>query len=98
MLGCARPKNAKRVAASMNRLDFEGRVAAVTGGATGIGLAVAQRLRASGGRVSLWDRDRDALARAGASLGEGTDLRHVDVADSDNVAAAARATAAALGR
>ena len=82
----------------MNRLDFEGRVAAISGGATGIGLAVAQRLTASGGRVSLWDRDQDALARAGASLGQGTDLRHVDVTDSGGVAAAAQATAAALGR
>ena len=82
----------------MNRLDFEGRVAVITGGATGIGLAVAQRLKASGGRVSLWDRDQDALTRAGASLGPETDLRSVDVADPDSVAAAAQATAAALGQ
>ncbi len=82
----------------MNRLDFEGRVAVVTGGATGIGLAVAQRLKASGGRVSLWDRDPSALDRAAATLGQGTDIRSVDVADADGVAAAAQATAAALGR
>jgi 3-oxoacyl-[acyl-carrier protein] reductase len=82
----------------MNRLDFEGRVAVVTGGATGIGLAVAQRLKASGGRVSLWDRDRGALARAAATLGQETDVRTVDVADADGVATAARATATALGR
>ena len=82
----------------MNRLDFEGRVAVITGGATGIGLAVAQRLKTSGGRVSLWDRDQDALTRAGASLGPETDLRSVDVADPDSVAAAAQATAAALGQ
>ena len=82
----------------MNRLDFEGRVAVVTGGATGIGLAVAQRLKTSGGRVSLWDRDATALANAAATLGQGTDVRKVDVADSDVVAGAARLTAAALGR
>lgn len=82
----------------MNRLDFEGRVAVITGGATGIGFAIAQRLRASGGSVSLWDRDAAALARAAASLGKGTDTRKVDVADADGVADAARSTAADLGR
>ncbi|HEY7945646.1 MAG TPA: SDR family NAD(P)-dependent oxidoreductase [Casimicrobiaceae bacterium] len=82
----------------MNRLDFEGRVAVVTGGATGIGFAIAQRLKASGGRVSLWDRDTAALTRAAASLGEGTDMRAVDVTDAAGIAGAAASTAAALGR
>jgi len=82
----------------MNRLDFEGRVAVVSCGATGIGFAIAQRLKASGGRISLWDRDQSALARAAASLGKGADVREVDVADPDGVTAAARATAETLGR
>ena len=82
----------------MNRLDFDDQVAVISGGATGIGFAVAQRLKASGGRVSLWDRDASALDRAAVTLGQGTDVREVDVADADGVAAAARATAAALGR
>ena len=82
----------------MNRLDFDGQVAIISGGATGIGLAVAQRLLASGGRVSLWDRDPSALEQAAATLGQGADVRRVDVADADGVAAAAQATAAALGR
>jgi 2-dehydro-3-deoxy-L-rhamnonate dehydrogenase (NAD+) len=38
----------------MNRLDFEGRTAIVTGGAQGIGLAIARRLLASAARVRLW--------------------------------------------
>jgi NAD(P)-dependent dehydrogenase (short-subunit alcohol dehydrogenase family) len=82
----------------MNHLDFNGRTAVITGGAAGIGLAIAQRLIASGGRVSLWDRDAAALATAQAALGHGTDTRGVDVADPASVDAAARATAAALGR
>ena len=41
----------------MNQLDFKGRSAIVTGGAAGIGLAIAARLAASGARVSVWDRD-----------------------------------------
>ncbi|MEP6996743.1 MAG: SDR family NAD(P)-dependent oxidoreductase [Betaproteobacteria bacterium] len=82
----------------MNGLDFDGRVAVVSGGATGIGFAIAQRLKASGGRISLWDRDAAALEKAAATLGEGTDMRTVDVADADGVARVARSAAAALGR
>ena len=48
----------------MNQLDLQGRSAIVTGGAAGIGFAIAQRLAASGARVSLWDRDDKALAEA----------------------------------
>ena len=47
----------------MNQLDFKGRHAVVTGGATGLGFAIAQRLLASGGSVTLWDRD-EAGARS----------------------------------
>jgi NAD(P)-dependent dehydrogenase (short-subunit alcohol dehydrogenase family) len=82
----------------MNQLDFKDRVAVITGGAVGIGYAVAQRLVASGARVSLWDRDPAALAKAKASLGAATDTRTVDVADAAAVDAAARAVAAALSR
>jgi 3-oxoacyl-[acyl-carrier protein] reductase len=82
----------------MNRLDFDGQVVVISGGATGIGLAVAQRLKASGGQVSLWDRDASALEQAAATLGQGVDVRKVDVADANGIAAAAQATAAALGR
>ena len=56
----------------MNRLDFDGRTAVITGGAAGIGLAIAQRLIASGGRVSLWDRDPSALKSAQSALGKAT--------------------------
>jgi len=82
----------------MNQLDFKGRAAVVTGGAVGIGFAVAQRLVASGARVSLWDRDAAALERAKVALGDGTDTRVVDVADAASVETAARTTATALSR
>ena len=81
----------------MNQLDFNGRTAVITGGAAGIGLAIAQRLIASGGRVSVWDRDAAALDKAKAALSAGTDMRVVDVADAASVGAAAQATTAALG-
>jgi 2-dehydro-3-deoxy-L-rhamnonate dehydrogenase (NAD+) len=82
----------------MNQLDFKDRVAVITGGAVGIGFAVAQRLIASGAAVSLWDRDAAALAKAKSALGATTDTRVVDVADAASVDAAAKATRAALSR
>ncbi|HEV8380782.1 MAG TPA: SDR family NAD(P)-dependent oxidoreductase [Gemmatimonadales bacterium] len=82
----------------MNQLDFNGRTAVITGGAAGIGLAVAQRLVASGGRVSLWDRDAAALDQARGALGAATDARVVDVSDAASVEAATQETVLALER
>jgi len=41
----------------MNKLDFAGRHAVVTGGSAGIGAAIVKRLKASGATVSVWDLD-----------------------------------------
>jgi NAD(P)-dependent dehydrogenase (short-subunit alcohol dehydrogenase family) len=41
----------------MNRLDFSGRTAIVTGGAQGIGAAIVKRLKSSGANVIVWDLD-----------------------------------------
>lgn len=79
----------------MNSYDMKGRVAVVTGGAQGIGLAVAQLLAASGARLSLWDMD-EAMTRD-AAKGIGAQALKVDVSDTAAVAAAAEATKAALG-
>src|SRR5438477_8933875 len=84
-------------ARAMNRLDFEGRTAVVTGGAAGIGLAIAQRLMASGARVSLWDRDAKALAVAAPGLGS-AHTASLDVADESQVQAALASTVKALGK
>ena len=82
----------------MNKLDFEGRVAVVTGGAQGIGLAVAQRLVTSGARVCLWDVTQQHLDEARAVLGAAAQTIRVDVANDREVADAAKATAEAQGR
>lgn len=81
----------------MNQLDMKGRGAIVTGGAAGIGLAIAQRLAASGAKLSLWDRDAAALASAAQALA-GAHTVQLDVTREDEVAAAVAASAAALGR
>jgi 2-dehydro-3-deoxy-L-rhamnonate dehydrogenase (NAD+) len=83
--------------AQMNELDFKGRTAVISGGASGIGLAVARRLVASGGRVSLWDRDPVALEKAQAALAHDTDTQLVDVTDPVAVDAAAQAAARTFG-
>ena len=83
----------------MNRIDLEGRRAVVTGGAQGIGRAIAERLLRSGARVSLWDRDSDILAGAAddlAALGK-VHQAEIDVTDIDAVESAAAATQRALG-
>ncbi len=77
---------------------MEGQVAVITGGARGIGLAVARRLAAEGARVALWDRDAAALEDARASLTEANSVACVlDITDEEAVAAAAAETAEALG-
>lgn len=73
---------------------FENQLAIVTGGAQGIGRAVAERLAAGGARIALWDRDADLCAQAAAEIGGGTTSHVVDIADWDSVAAATQATLA----
>lgn len=75
---------------------FAGRRAVVTGGAAGIGRAVAARLVAEGGAVCLWDMDEAALVAAASELGA-TETCAVDVADPDAVHAAMERSAAAMG-
>ena len=81
----------------MNRIDLDGRTAVVTGGAAGIGFAIARRMAASGAHVVLWDRDAEGLAAARAKLGD-ADAVEADIADPDSVAAAVERTRAARGK
>jgi NAD(P)-dependent dehydrogenase (short-subunit alcohol dehydrogenase family) len=82
----------------MNQLDFAGRHAVVTGGATGLGYGFAQRLIASGGSVTLWDRDSEAVAKAAWALGAKAFALTVDVSQQPSVAKAVAATLAQAKR
>ena len=63
----------------MNQLDLAGRHAVITGGAVGLGFAIAERVLASGGAVTLWDRDEAALQRAKTQLDAGLTASPVNV-------------------
>jgi 3-oxoacyl-[acyl-carrier protein] reductase len=75
---------------------FDGRTAIVTGGASGLGKAVAKRIVAEGGKVCLWDMNPDALATAKDEIGA-THTVAIDVSDHAAVANAATESNAALG-
>ena len=82
----------------MNALDLQGRKAVVTGGASGIGLAIAHRLAMSGATVTLWDVSENAMLSAATTLGSSAAMCVVvDVSDSRAVDAAAAQTLDHLG-
>jgi 3-oxoacyl-[acyl-carrier protein] reductase len=83
----------------MNTYDLSGRRAIVTGGAQGFGRAIAERLLASGARVSPWDRDAERLAETAGELSRLGDVitSVVDVTDADAVDGAARDVARRFG-
>src|SRR5436190_3692702 len=90
-LGCRRGRLRIRTAA----MRLEGRIALVTGGASGIGAATARRLAAEGARVAVADID-DEGARAVAGEIDGLAV-HLDVADGASVGAGVAEAASALG-
>jgi 3-oxoacyl-[acyl-carrier protein] reductase len=77
----------------MTRIDLTGQFAIVTGGARGIGYAIAERLLDSGATCLLWDRDGAELRAAAGRLGTrgAVHTAVVDVADAEAVATAAAA-------
>jgi len=83
---------------AMVQYNYQGQVAVITGGAQGIGLAVAQRLLEGNAKVALWDANGQALEDAKAQL-KSTDVFAflVDVTDLSQVEKAAAETENALG-
>jgi NAD(P)-dependent dehydrogenase (short-subunit alcohol dehydrogenase family) len=68
--------------------QLEGKTALITGGALGIGLAVAQRFAREGARVILADRNGEGAAAAAAEIGANARAVTMDISDEDAVAAA----------
>jgi NAD(P)-dependent dehydrogenase (short-subunit alcohol dehydrogenase family) len=62
-------------------IRLDGKVALVTGAASGIGRAIAQGMHSSGAQVVIADIDLNAAERAAAELGNGAHALHTDIAD-----------------
>lgn len=75
----------------MNRIDLDGRRAVVTGGAQGLGRAIAERMAASGAAVEIWDL-QDSARQAAEQIG--VTARILDLTDDAAVAEAAQAAGA----
>jgi len=86
-----------------NQIDLAGRAGIITGGARGIGFAVAERYLASGAKVALWDADAAALATAKDKLAANAAadriaICHTDVTSQESIEAAFAATLQAFGK
>ncbi len=83
----------------MNKIDLQNRRAVITGGAQGIGLAIAERFLASGASVCLWDRDEPLVRKTASILASKGNVEAIvmDVTDLDSVRNAVRKTQDALG-
>tara|TARA_R110002126_G_scaffold291803_1_gene459333 strand:- start:155993 stop:156742 length:750 start_codon:yes stop_codon:yes gene_type:complete len=83
----------------MNTYDYSGKIAVVTGGANGIGAAVAERMVRSGARVAIWDMDISAPeGKISALTQDQCLLVAVDVSDAASVKAALATTLSAFGK
>jgi NAD(P)-dependent dehydrogenase (short-subunit alcohol dehydrogenase family) len=81
----------------VNTYDLAGQHAIVTGGAQGLGFAMAKRFVENGATVTLWDMDQALLETARATLGSSAGGQVVDISDVDAVVAAHENTEATGG-
>ncbi|MEV0432807.1 glucose 1-dehydrogenase [Nocardia sp. NPDC050413] len=81
-----------------NRFRFDGKIALVTGGSSGMGLAAARRLIEEGGQVVVTGRDKGRLDAAVEVLGEGAVGIAGDMADLDDLDAVMAAISERFGR
>jgi 2-dehydro-3-deoxy-L-rhamnonate dehydrogenase (NAD+) len=82
----------------MNKIDLNGRGAAVTGGAQGFGRAIAERFVASGAKVAIWDNDLPLAEKTAKEIGASAIALKVDVTDPAAVEKARDETLNAFGK
>jgi 2-dehydro-3-deoxy-L-rhamnonate dehydrogenase (NAD+) len=83
-----------------NRIDLDGRIAVVTGGAQGIGRAIVERFLGSGAAVALWDRDAALAEQTARELANSGRVQTftVDVSSLDDVERACERTLTGMER
>ena len=81
-----------------NAIDLKDRIAVITGGAQGIGRAIAERYIASGARIAIWDLDKSLADKTAKELGQASKAYAVDVTNPDSIDAAVKATLADFKR
>ena len=67
----------------MNKIDLKDKVAVVTGGAQGFGLAIVEKFLASDAKVIIWDKDKEMMSSL--NLGDNVHTVEVDVTNFDSV-------------
>ena len=77
--------------------SMRGKRAVITGGAQGIGYAIAEKFLSQGAQITLWDQDEALMAEAVDTLGEGASGVAVDVTNPDMIEAAAREAQESVG-
>lgn len=77
---------------------FEGQTAIITGGAQGIGKAVAEKLRLGGARIAVWDLDTALATTTAETLGGNSFACTVDISDWNSVSDAMAQTLDVAGR
>ena len=83
----------------MNNFDFKNRVAIITGGAQGFGLAISKRIIQSGGKVVIWDIDESAIESALNEISsENLSFKKVDVTNFVEIEKALLETENELGK
>lgn len=78
-------------------MSFKGQTAIVTGGAQGIGGAVAHHLARAGVRVAIWDTDVSLATETANTIGNSSLAMACDISDWDSVMGAYQATLQTLG-
>jgi 2-dehydro-3-deoxy-L-rhamnonate dehydrogenase (NAD+) len=84
----------------MNQIDLKDKIAVITGGARGIGYAIAERMLDSGAHVCLWDIDNDKLHSSKLQLEKKgrTEIINVDLTNENEVESAAARVVSLFGK
>ena len=82
----------------MNQLDLKGRHAIITGGASGLGYAISERMISSGAMVTWWDVNTEVMANAAKTINSDVHCEKVDVTLHTSVIAALARTIQKRGK